>query len=126
MQWIEELAVSFSVVHHIPERCYLIEMAPAYFQLASHHLLQMSQEVPMNTKAKHGSAPAFVVLHQMSNGQWKMLGEVPRKRGLTARAARSQAILHATKGAAQAGEVYAAILRSEWRIAMDWMPPKEE
>ena len=80
----------------------------------------------MNTKGKQGSAPGFVVLHELPNGQWKMLGEVPRKRGLTARAARSQAILDATKGAAKPGEVCAAILRSEWRIARDWTPPKEQ
>jgi hypothetical protein len=49
---------------------------------------------------------------------------VPRKRGLPARAARSQAILDVTEGKAKAGEVYAAVLRSEWRIAMDWQPPK--
>ena len=77
----------------------------------------------MNTKGKKTSAPGFVVLQQISNGQWRMLGEVPRKQGLTARAARSQAILDATIGAAQPGEVYAAILRSEWRIATDWIPP---
>ena len=80
----------------------------------------------MNTKGKQASAPAFVVLHQLPDGQWRMLGEVPRKRGLTARAARSQAILDATKGAAKAGEVYAAVLRSEWRLAMDWRPLKEQ
>jgi hypothetical protein len=77
----------------------------------------------MNTKGKQVSAPGFVVLRQMPDGQWQMLGEVPRKRGLTARAARSQAILDATQGKAKAGEVYAAILRSEWRLAMDWTPP---
>ena len=80
----------------------------------------------MNTKGKQGSAPGFVVLHQLQNGQWQMLGEVPRKRGLTARAARSQAILDATKGVAKAGEVYVAILKSEWRIAMDWTPGKDQ
>lgn len=79
----------------------------------------------MATKGKQAGAPGFVVLHQISNGQWRMLGEVARKRGLTARAARSQAILDATNGTAKAGEVYAAVLRSEWRIAMDWTPPEE-
>jgi len=79
----------------------------------------------MNTKGKRVSAPGFVILHQLSDGHWQMLGEVPRKRGLTARAARSQAILDATKGKAKAGEVYAAILKSEWRLAMDWTPPTE-
>lgn len=80
----------------------------------------------MDTKGKKVSAPGFVVLHKMPNGQWNLRGEVPRKQGLTARAARSQAILEVTHGAAKAGEVYAAILRSEWRLAMDWTPPKEQ
>ena len=76
----------------------------------------------MSPKDKPASAPGFVILRQMPDGQWQMLGKVPRKRGSTARAARSQAILDATKSAAKAGEVYAAVLRSEWRIAMDWTP----
>lgn len=80
----------------------------------------------MNTKGKQVSAPGFVILRQRPDGQWQMLGEVPRKRGLTARAARSQAILDATQGKAKAGDVYAAILRSEWRIAMEWTPPTEQ
>jgi hypothetical protein len=80
----------------------------------------------MNTKGKATSAPGFVVLQRIADGKWRMLGEVPRKRGLTARAARSQAILDATKGAARTGEAYAAILRSEWHIATDWTPPKEQ
>jgi hypothetical protein len=54
-----------------------------------------------------------------------MLGEVQRRRGLPARAARTRAILDATHGNAKAGEVYAAVLRSEWRIAQDWIPPDE-
>lgn len=68
------------------------------------------------------SAPAFVVLRQAGN-RWELLGEFPRRRGLPARAARTQAILDATGGKATAGEVYAAVLRSEWRIAQDWAPP---
>jgi hypothetical protein len=86
---------------------------------------KFSEEFTMDTKGERGRAPGFVVLHQLPDGQWQMLGEVQRKRGLTARAARSQAILDATKGAAKAGEVYAVVLRSEWRIAMDWTPPKD-
>jgi hypothetical protein len=66
------------------------------------------------------TAPGFVVLRQTGRDDWQLLGEVPRKRGLPARAARTQAILDATNGAAKEGEVYAAVLRSEWRIAMDW------
>jgi len=71
------------------------------------------------------AAPGFVVLRQLGEGEWQLLGEVPRKRGLTARAARTQAILDATNGTAHQGEVYAAVLRSEWRIALDWTPPNE-
>jgi hypothetical protein len=67
----------------------------------------------------------FVVLRQVGTDEWQLLGEVPRKRGLPARAARTQAILDATGGLARGGEVYAAILRSEWRIALDWAPPVE-
>jgi hypothetical protein len=76
-----------------------------------------------------GSAPAkrvppgFVVLRETKDGHWAYLGEVSRKRGLPARAARTQAVLDATGGSAKAGERYAAVLRSEWRIAMDWVPP---
>jgi len=69
------------------------------------------------------SAPTFVVLRREPDGRWAVLGEVPRRRGLPARAARSAAILEATNGEAQAGGVYAAVLRSEWRIAQDWDPP---
>jgi hypothetical protein len=67
--------------------------------------------------------PGFVVLHKVGDDTWKVLGEFERKPGLPARAARSQAILDATGGRARAGEDYAAVLRSEWRIALDWLPP---
>jgi hypothetical protein len=71
------------------------------------------------------SGPAFVVLHREPDGRWAELGEVPRRRGLPARAARSVAIAVATDGKARAGERYAAVLRSEWRIAQDWAPPED-
>lgn len=76
-------------------------------------------------KKRQPTAPGFVVLREVANGQWQLLCEVRRKQGLPARAARSQAILDATGGTARAGEVYAAVLRSEWRVAMDWVPPTE-
>lgn len=71
------------------------------------------------------SVPTFVVLRQDTDGKWSVLGEVPRKRGMTARAARSAAIMEATGGTAAAEGVYAAVLRSEWRIAQDWTPPRQ-
>jgi hypothetical protein len=65
------------------------------------------------------SGPAFVVLHEVGEGRWKLVGEVSRRPGLAARAARAQAVADATQGKAKTGEVYAAILRSEWRIAFE-------
>jgi hypothetical protein len=63
------------------------------------------------------------VLRRVAGDEWQMVGEVPRVRGLPARAARSRAILDATHGAAKAGDVYAAVLRSEWRVSLDWEHP---
>jgi hypothetical protein len=40
------------------------------------------------------SAPGFVVIRQVEGGRWEVLGEV-----------------------------YAAVQRSEWRVALDWSPP---
>jgi hypothetical protein len=78
------------------------------------------------TDPKQRSKPAFVVLRQVGEGRWKLLGEFERKAGLSARAARSQAIAEATSGKAKAGEVYVAVLRSEWRVALDWLPPSPD
>jgi hypothetical protein len=75
----------------------------------------------VNERAR-SDGPAFVVLRELGDGKWELLGEVPRQRGLPARAARGRAILDATGGTARQGEVYAAVLRSEWRIALDWAP----
>jgi hypothetical protein len=79
----------------------------------------------MEGASRKSAAPGFVVLRQVAEGEWRLLGEVPRTRGLSARAARTRAILDATNGAARSGEVYAAVLRSEWRVALDWTPPNE-
>ena len=80
----------------------------------------------MSEPEQRPSRPGFVVLRQVGEGRWEHLGEFDRKAGMTARAARSQAILDATKGQAKAGEVYAAVLRSEWRVALDWRPPPSD
>jgi hypothetical protein len=70
---------------------------------------------------RNPTAPGFVVLrHVGADTWWQLLAELPRKRGLPARAARTQAVFEATGGSAKAGEVYAAVLRSEWRVALDW------
>jgi hypothetical protein len=61
----------------------------------------------------------FVVLRQAGDGRWELLGDVERAGGLPARKARTRAIADATHGAAKAGESYAVVLRSEWRVALD-------
>jgi hypothetical protein len=63
--------------------------------------------------------PGFVVLRQLDDDTWQMIGEVQRRPGLPARKARAQAVADATGGEAVAGDRYAAVLLSEWRIALD-------
>ena len=63
--------------------------------------------------------PGYVVLRRVGDDRWQLVGEADRRPGLTARKARAQAIHDATGGRAAADEVYAAVLRSEWRIALD-------
>jgi hypothetical protein len=77
------------------------------------------------SRQRSSPRPGFVVLRQVREGQWKLLGEFERKAGTTVRSARTQAILDATRGKAKAGEIYAAVLRSEWRVAQDWLPPTD-
>jgi hypothetical protein len=62
------------------------------------------------------SAGFFVVLREVSPGRWDVVGEASRRPGLTARKARQQAG-DATGGAASADDTYAAVPRSEWRVA---------
>jgi hypothetical protein len=65
------------------------------------------------------SKPAYVVLRQIGEDRWQVVGEVERRPGLSARNARAQAIEDATGGRAKAGQVYRAVLGSEWRIAAE-------
>jgi hypothetical protein len=65
------------------------------------------------------SRPGFVVLRQVGDDTWRLIGEVPRRPGLPARKARAQAVVDATDGAASTDDLYAVVLRSEWRIALD-------
>ena len=78
----------------------------------------------MATDAIRPGPPTYVVLHEVSAGVWHLLGEFRRRPGLTAEAARTKAILEATGGAATAGDVYAAVPRSEWRVAQRWTAAK--
>ena len=63
--------------------------------------------------------PGYVVLRQVGDDQWRLVVDVDRKPGLTARAARAQAILDTTGGKARPGENYRVLPRSEWRLASE-------
>lgn len=67
--------------------------------------------------ADRKQTPAYVVLRQVGEGSWELVGEARRRPGLTARAARAQAVRDALGREPEPGEVYVAILRSEWRIS---------
>jgi sarcosine oxidase gamma subunit len=73
----------------------------------------------MDVKGPSGK-PGFVVFRQVGPDQWQLVGEAERRPGQTARKARAEAIADATGGKADGGETYAAVLRSEWRIALDY------
>jgi hypothetical protein len=63
--------------------------------------------------------PGFVVFRRLDCGCWELVGEAARRPGLTARKARAQAVRDAAGREPSSGEHYAAVLRSEWRIALD-------
>ena len=77
----------------------------------------------MSAGTREPSGPGFVVFRKLDDDTWRLVAEVPRTRGLTARAARTRAILDATNGRVEATHVYAAVLRSEWRVALDSPTP---
>jgi hypothetical protein len=63
--------------------------------------------------------PSYVVLRQTAPGAWELVREVERRPGLPARKARAQAVRDAVGAEPAAGEAYAAVLRSERRIAFE-------
>jgi hypothetical protein len=83
--------------------------APCAPDLCHHHGIVEGKPAP----------PSYVVLREIAPGRFELVGEVERRPGLTARAARAQAVEDATGGKARPGDVHAAILRSEWRIAFE-------
>ncbi len=61
--------------------------------------------------------PGFVVLRDAGDGHWRIVGEADRRPGIAASRARAQAVLDVTGGEPGTGQVYAVVLRSEWRMA---------
>lgn len=66
--------------------------------------------------ARARPVPGFVVLRDAGDGCWRVVAETGRRPGLSAEAARAQAVRDAT-GTAADGDRYAVVLRSEWRLA---------
>jgi hypothetical protein len=71
------------------------------------------------TNAGSRSKPGYVVLREVADGQWRLIGEADRRPGQTARKARIDAVLEATGGAREPDERYVVVLRSEWRLGFD-------
>jgi hypothetical protein len=70
--------------------------------------------------SERGGAPGaggYVVMREVEAGRWVIVGDVDRRPGLTARNSRVQAVKDAIGRAPAEGEVYAALPRSEWRVA---------
>jgi hypothetical protein len=59
----------------------------------------------------------YVVLREAEAGHWVLVGDVDRRPGFTARNSRIQAVKDAIGHDPTDEEVYAALPRSEWRVA---------
>jgi hypothetical protein len=64
-------------------------------------------------------AGRYVVLKQVGDDEWRVLGEVGRRPGLPARRSRGQAIRDALGREPKEDEVFAVLPRSEWRLSLD-------
>lgn len=71
-------------------------------------------------KERISSRPKYVVLHEVSEGTWQLVGEVERRPGYPARRGRAQAVADALGQEPSKSEHYKAVARSEWRIGSDW------
>jgi hypothetical protein len=68
-------------------------------------------------QAEAATAGGYVVLRQAEAGHWVVVGDVDRRPGFSARNSRVQAVRDAIGREPTEDEVYAALPRSEWRVA---------
>jgi hypothetical protein len=61
----------------------------------------------------------YVVLQQVQDDEWRVVGQIDRRPGLPARRSRGQAVRDVLGREAADGEVFAVLPRSEWRTALD-------
>lgn len=64
-------------------------------------------------------AGRYVVLQELKPEEWRVLGEVGRRPGLPARKSRAQAVRDVLGREPRAGETFAVLPRSEWRLGLD-------
>jgi hypothetical protein len=60
----------------------------------------------------------YVVLQQLGEDEWRLLGDVDRRPGLPARKSRAQAVVDVLGRQPADGEVFAVLPRSEWRLSL--------
>jgi hypothetical protein len=60
----------------------------------------------------------YVVLQQLGDDEWRLLGDVDRRPGLPARKSRAQAVVDVLGRQPADGEVFAVLPRSEWRLSL--------
>ncbi|HEY0386829.1 MAG TPA: hypothetical protein VGC71_00155 [Gaiellales bacterium] len=65
------------------------------------------------------SSGRYVVLMQVGDHEWRVLGEVDRRPGWPARKSRGQAVRDVLGREPAKGEVFAVLPSSEWRVARD-------
>jgi hypothetical protein len=61
----------------------------------------------------------YIVLQQVGDDEWRVLGEANRRPGLPARKSRAQAVRDVIGREPDAGERFAVLPRSEWRVGLD-------
>jgi hypothetical protein len=60
----------------------------------------------------------YVVLQELGDDEWRLLGDVDRRPGLPARKSRAQAVVDVLGRQPADGEVFAVLPRSEWRLSL--------
>jgi hypothetical protein len=68
-------------------------------------------------RAEATATGGYVVLREAEAGHWVVVGDVDRRPGFTARNSRIQTVKDAIGREPAEDEVYAALPRSEWRVA---------
>ncbi len=64
--------------------------------------------------------PSYVVLRQVRDNQFELVGEVVRRPGQPAKVSRGSAVLDAAGREPAEGEVYVVLPRSEWQLGFEW------